>query len=219
MKSEALLTPATLKYYSDDKTSRLVGIILHEVTHNFGPHTDYKVNGMTPSEIFGGKTATVLEELKAQTGALWYIDFLAKKGILTDEEVKKLYTHSIYWCFGHISRGMFTGSGSPKPYSQLAAVQIGTFVKDGALSFINTTDPETGEKMDKFQIDFEKLPASIEGLMKMTGGIMANGNAAAAEALISNYVKGPDSRLVQMEEIQDRILKYSKASFYYSVQY
>ena len=73
--------------------------------------------------------------------------------------------------------------------------------------------------MDKLQIDFEKLPASIEGLMKMVGEIMVTGNKMAAENLINNFVKGPDSKLVQMQEIEDRILKYSKASFYYSVQY
>lgn len=218
-KARALLDPESMKYFPEDEEIGLVDIILHEATHNFGPHSDYKIDGKSVSEIFGGKTQSTLEELKVQTGALWYLDFLRKKGILSEKQVKEAYTHAVNWCFGHISRGMFTAGGNPKPYSQLSAIQVGSLVNDGAMSFVSSTDPASGETMDRFKIDYDKFPAAVENLMKKVVTIYANGDAAGAKELIDNYVTGEDSRLVHMKDIADRILKFPKASFYYSVQY
>jgi len=219
-KARLLLDSETMKYYTDDREAGLVAIILHEATHNFGPHSDHLVNGKGPSQIFGGAMGNVLEELKAQTGALWYIDFLRRKGLITEKRAKEMYTHEINWCFGHISRGMFTASGSPKAYSQLAAIQLGTFIKEGAIFYEPSTDPKTGETMERFKIDFDKLPGVVEGLMRKVGVIKATGDLSAAKKLINEFVEEPGlEKYVHADEIAERILGFSKASFYYSVRY
>ncbi|MBN2361980.1 MAG: hypothetical protein JXR83_21190, partial [Deltaproteobacteria bacterium] len=49
--------------------SEYLGTLLHEATHNLGPHSDYQINGQPIRVVLGGLNATIMEELKAQTGA------------------------------------------------------------------------------------------------------------------------------------------------------
>jgi hypothetical protein len=212
-KAAALLAPEAMAFYTDDRQPGSLGVILHEAAHNLGPHTDFLVRGQGPAEIFGGRLDGVLEELKAQTAALWYVELLKGKGLITDEFARQVYAHEIVWAFGHISQGMFSDGDNPKPYSQLAAVQIGTFLRDGAMAFA-----KTGER-ELFSVDFDKLPASVERLMRAVGRIKAEGDAAAGRALIDDFVKGEGSRLVRMDEVQSRLRRFPRSSYSYTVRY
>ncbi len=84
----SLLTDATQKELSSDPTPALLGTILHEATHNLGPAHEYKVRGKTDDDVFGGPLAQMLEELKAQTGALYFLGLLAEKGVI-DEKLER----------------------------------------------------------------------------------------------------------------------------------
>jgi hypothetical protein len=209
LKARSLLSKATMRHYTSNPEPSLVNIILHEASHNFGPHSDYRIKGRVPKEIFGGKLASTLEELKAQTGGLWYLRLLRDKRLIDDKTLKQAYLKAITWAFGHISRGMFTPSGNVRPYSQLAAVQVGTFIKDGALTY----------NRGKFTIHFDKLPASIDRLMKTVGRIKATGDAKGGRKLIDHYVKGRGRHLVRQKTIAKKLLRYPKATFLYSVVY
>src|SRR6478752_7549011 len=68
-KTSALYCAASQKL-ADPKPA-IMGIVLHEAAHNLGPSHDYKVDGKVDSAIFGGPLAATLEELKAQTAALY----------------------------------------------------------------------------------------------------------------------------------------------------
>jgi len=208
-KARALLAPRTMARYSSDPGADLINIILHEATHNFGPHSDFKVKGRTPKEIFGGKVASTLEELKAQTGGLWYLQLLRRKGLLDEQQLKRAYVAAIAWAFGHISRGMFSASGNVQPYSQLAAIQVGTFMQDGALTFSH----------GKFTVNFDRLSASVERLIRTVGRIKATGDRKGAETLINDFIKGRGHRLVHEGYIAKTLLRYPKATFLYSVIY
>lgn len=216
-KAADILSAESMKYYTDDELPGLLDIILHEACHNLGPHSDYRIAGKDPGEVFGGRLATVLEELKAQTGSLYYVELLRKEGIIDATMAKRLYTHALTWAFSHISRGMFTPSGGPKPYSQLAAVQVGYFVKAGALAWKTTTDAATGESIGRFEIDHERFPKAVDDLMKEVGRIKAEGDVAGAKALIDPFITGADKGLVHMPEITQRLLRYPKGSMVYSV--
>ena len=76
----------------------------------------------------------MLEELKAQTGALYFTDWLAARHAIGPKLVQEAHVRSITWAFGHISRGMAAADGQARPYSQLAAIQVGWLLKDGALA-------------------------------------------------------------------------------------
>lgn len=212
-KAAELLAPEALKYYPDDDEPGVLGTILHEAAHNLGPHTNTKVGGKLPSEIFGGRLDGVLEELKAQTAALWYVDLLRRKGLVSGERARQIYAHELVWAFGHIAEGMFSDGDNPKPYSQLAAVEIGSFLKDGALAF-----GRVGER-ELFSVDFDRLPASVEALMRRVGRIKAAGDAAAGRALVDGFVTGEDARLVRMDEVRRRLNRLPRPSFSYTVRY
>jgi len=209
IKARALLSEASLKHYTESPEPSLLNIILHEASHNFGPHSDYRIKGRSPKEIFGGKLASTLEELKAQTAGLWYLKLLRDKGLIDDAMLRRAYLKAITWSFSHISRGMFTPDGNVQPYSQLSAVQVGTFVQDGALTF----------KGGKFTIHFDKLPGAIDRLMKRVGQCKARGDVGEAHKLIDHFVKGQGRALVHQQYIARKLLRYPKATFLYSVVY
>jgi hypothetical protein len=213
-KAGEMFDARVLANYPTDKEAGLIGTILHEATHNLGPHSDSRINGKTSSEVFGGRLEGVLEELKAQTGALWYIELLRRKGLMSERLVSETYTHELVWCFGHISNGMTTDGGSPKPYSQLSAVQIGSFVKAGVLEWKAGPDG-----VERFSVDYARLPAAVEALMKEVVRIKASGDVQGAKALVDGFVSGAGAPLVRMDKVQERMRKYPKESYSYTALY
>jgi hypothetical protein len=135
--------------------------ILHEATHNLGPAHEYKYKGKTDSQWFGGGLASMMEELKAQTGALYLVDFVKQRSIIDAELARRTYTESIVWAFGHISRGMYTSTGGRKAYSQLAAIQIGFLLDEGALGWDANAKAANERDLGAFTIHFDS-PGAIE---------------------------------------------------------
>jgi hypothetical protein len=217
--AQSLFSTETLQAYSEDKRLSLLDIILHEATHNFGPHSDYKIDGKDPRGIFGGGAATVLEELKAQTGALYFVSFLQQKGLLTQEEANQVYNHAIVWCLGHISRGMTEPDGRPKPYSQLAAIQIGSLIQSGAIVWQADALAANGTDRGRFSIDYAKIPKAVNTLMQQVGKIKATGDTAKAKELIEPFVQNEGQRLIHASEIAERISRYPRVSFVYGVTF
>ena len=218
-RAASLLSAESMKYYCEDQRLSLLDIILHEAAHNFGPHSDYKVDGKRPGAIFGGPLASTLEELKAQTGALYYLDFLREKGVLTAEDRNRVYNHALVWCFGHISRGMFGPTGKPKPYSHVAAIHVAWLMREGALTWEADQLAANGKDQGRFSIHYDKIPAAVDKLMQHAGRIKAKGDKPAAEAMIDDLIKGQGYQLVHDQEIKERILRHPKASFVYSVTF
>jgi len=214
--ASSLLVADTMAAYTDDDEPGLLNTILHEAAHNLGPSHEYKVKGKTDQEIFGGPLATLVEELKAQSSALWYVSLLVEKGILTPEQARQTYTDAFFWSFGHISRGMYTDTGQRKPYSQLAAIQVGFLLDNGAARFDPEAKAANGEDKGAFVVDYDKLPAAIDELMKIVGDIKAKGDRKAAEELAAKYV---DGGVVPMKVIADRLLRFPKVNFVYAVEY
>jgi hypothetical protein len=211
----SLFTKESLEFYNEDTGLGLLSTILHEAAHNLGPAHEYKYRGKKDRELFGGSLAVAMEELKAQTAALWYIDFLLKKKILTPKLAKQTYMDSFFWTMGHISRGMRSSSGKLKPYSALAAIQVGYLISEGAVKFDLTVMASNNKDKGAFVVDLAKFPAVINKLMKIVGKIKATGNKKKAEQLIKKYV---DSTIVPHKIITERVLRNPKASFVYSVK-
>lgn len=211
----SLFDAETMKSYTDSSEPGLLSTILHEASHNLGPAHEYKVDGKVDNEVFGGALASTAEELKAQTAALWYIEMLLREKVITEAEAREDYVDAITWAFGHISRGMFDGSGRPKHYSQLAAIQVGFLLSEGAMTFDPEAMASNGRDKGAFTIHFDKMPAAVAKLMKIVAGLKARGDRAAMEALVARHVTG-DS--VPQALVTERMLRYPKASFVYSVE-
>jgi hypothetical protein len=196
----------------------LVSSLLHEAAHNLGPSHEYKVNGKEDDLLFGGTLASTLEELKAQTSAMYLTNWLAGKGVFTDDEVRKIQVRNIAWTFGHISRGMYTADGTPRNYSQLAAIQLGSLMKAGAISWQADQPAANGKDQGCVEINFEALPAAIESLEKTVLQIKASGDKKRAEELKAQFVDADDEFARIKSTLTERWLRAPKASFVYSVR-
>jgi hypothetical protein len=212
--ASSLLSADSMKAYVDSATPGLLSTILHEATHNLGPAHEYKFGGKVDTDAFGGQMATMLEELKAQTGALYFIDFAKAKGIITPEQALQAYADSIIWAFGHISRGMYDEAHKRKPYSQLAAIQVGFLMDEGAITFDPNGAPAGGKDAGAFTLHYEKFPAAAEKMMKVVGLIKAKADRAGAEALTKKYV---DGTVVPQALVTQRELRYPKQTFVYAI--
>ncbi len=213
-KAKLLLDAESLAHLSDEPITQYLDILLHEATHNFGPHSDYQLDGKPPRLVFGGKTASILEELKAQVGALWFTAWLNKEGMIDDDTARAALTHSIMWCFGQLSRGLFDADGNPSVYPSIAAIQVGYFLNSGALVFT----PDGGDdQIGRFSIRYPALNQSVNDLMHTVGQIKATGDTAAAKALIEEHTGEPGRAHIRLDQITERVLRFPKESFSYAI--
>ncbi|HEX8796657.1 MAG TPA: hypothetical protein VF765_37155 [Polyangiaceae bacterium] len=211
---ESLLDAESMKTWADDPQAQLMTTILHEATHNLGPTYTYVYKGTKPAEAFGGKLSAMLEELKAETGGIYWLDWLRGRSIVTPELQKQAYAAWMAWALRHISVGVHSGTGD-EPYAQLAAVQLGFAMDDGAVTFDPAASAANGTDKGAFTIHYDKLPATLEKLMKRITTIKATNDKAAAEALVAQYVDGPT---VPQKTIADRELRFPQLNYVYAVE-
>jgi len=212
--ASSLLTREAIAPFSASPSPGLLSTILHEATHNLGPAHEYRVDGHTSAETFGGGMASMLEELKAQSGALYYLTLLRERGVIDERQQKEAYLDSIVWALSHISRGMYTPSGRRKAYSQLAAVQVGFLMDEGVLAYDAEAPADNGEDHGAFTIDYEAFPAAAEKLMRRVVGILSTADRPAAEALATRYV---DGETVPQPVIVERHRRFPRTSFVYAL--
>ena len=213
--AESLLDRGSMQPYTGTLEPGLLSTILHEVTHNLGPAHEYTVGGKKAGAIFGGPLASVMEELKAQSGALYLLEFLRQKQLITDELAQQSYADSVVWALGHISQGMYDGSGGRKTYSNVAAIQIGYLIDKGAIVWSKTATAANGSDKGALTIVWAKLVPAVNQMMKDVGGIKARGDKAAAEALAKKYV---DGKVVPHAIIQERFRRQPRGSLVYSIR-
>lgn len=213
----SLFCAATMARFTTDPAPLQMSTVLHEAAHNLGPAHDYKAGGKTDEESFGGPLAATLEELKAQTAALYLTDWLAARGTIDRALREKAHLADIAWTFGHIANGMVDGQGKAKPYSQLAAIQLGTLLQDGAIVWQAESLADNGKDRGCFEVLADKTAPSIEKLMRRVAGIKARGDKPDAEALRKTHVEDPGTWQQLRETIRLRWLRVPKASYVYAV--
>ncbi len=215
--AQSLFCSETMKDYAENDEALLLDTLLHEASHNLGPSHEYKVNGKTDDQIFGGPTAAMLEELKAETGALFFSDWLLDRQMLDKTLVEQSYRSWATWAFGQISNGMYDAQGKSKPYSQLSAIQLGYLLKEKAVSWNPAAVAANGQDKGCINIDPAKFKAAVPGLAKTVVGIKARGDKKLAAKLIKDYVDSKSAKALH-GVITERWLRAPKASFVYSVK-
>ncbi|MFO0670372.1 MAG: hypothetical protein U0235_12220 [Polyangiaceae bacterium] len=211
--AESLLCASAMPYYPEGKEPGLVATILHEATHNLGPSQEYRFKGKTDAEWFGGGLASTMEELKAQTGALFFLDLLKSRGVVDEKLERTAALDSIIWAFGHISRGMTTPTGERKPYSQLAAIQVGFLMDEGAVTFADGERAANGRDAGCFAVDWTKFTPAAHKLMATVAKLKATGDKKGAEALAGRHVDAARKHDV----IRERMLCEPRPSFLYAL--
>lgn len=213
----SLICKDTLATISFEQEPQVMSTVLHEAAHNLGPAHEYKVDGKTDDEIFGGPLASTLEELKAQTAALWLNGWLRGKGKIDTKLSHSGYARDVLWAFGHISRGMYNSRGKPKPYSQLAAIQVGYMLANKAVTWHADQKAANGTDVGCLSIDYAAFEKASVALMKRVAGIKARGDKADALALRKEFVDDDGAWKTLRGKITERWLRSPKATFVYSV--
>ncbi|MGA9523061.1 MAG: hypothetical protein WBV82_16450, partial [Myxococcaceae bacterium] len=184
----SLYCPATMAGFTTEPAPALMSTVLHEAAHNLGPSHEYKVKGKVDDEIFGGPLASMMEELKAQTAALYYSEWLVERGVITADEAQKAHLRDVAWGFGHVSRGMYTADGNARPYSQLASIQLGTLFKAGVLQWKPEQKAANGADVGCFEIDLAKWKVTGDALAKRVLKAKGKGDKADAEKMKAEFV-------------------------------
>ena len=214
----SLYCKATFEGFTTEPNAALLSVVLHEAAHNLGPAHDYAVKGKKDDDLFGGPLASTMEELKAQTSALFFTWWLQDKGLLTADESKHATLRDVAWAFGHISRGMYSGDGGPKPYSQLASIQLGTMLKAGALTWKPEELAANGSDKGCFEVDLAKWRPAVNTLAGRVLKAKGTGDKKDAEAMKASFVDAKDEWAGLRETITQRWLRAPKATFVYSVK-
>jgi hypothetical protein len=216
--TESLFCKDAMAKYSTDSEPLLMGTVLHEAAHNLGPAHQYKTNGKDDRATFGGPLAATLEELKAQTASLYFTSWLVEKKQITAEEADKAHVRDIVWAFGHISRGMYDEDKRPKNYSQLAAIQLGWLMQNGAVSWKPEETAANGKDKGCFSLALDKFPPAVKALMTTVAQIKGKGDKARAEKLIKEYVDVTGDKKQVLDTITERVLRTPKPSFVYAIK-
>lgn len=215
----SLLCAGTMARSSTAPAPATMSTVLHEAAHNLGPAHDYAVKGKKDHQLFGGPLASMLEELKAQTSALYFADWLVGKKVIEPAMAEQAHVRDLAWAFGHISRGMYDGAGKPRPYSQLAAIQLGWLVKSGALTWKPQEKAANEADLGCFELDLGKpFAASVEALERRVLKAKATGDKADAEKLKAELVDADGEWKKLRDTITERWLQAPKATFVYGVR-
>ena len=217
-RAATLLCADTAGLLTSDAALSIMSTVLHEAAHNLGPAHEYKIDGKTDDEVFGGPLASTLEELKAQTAALYFTDWLVSKSIIDQQTATQTHIRDMTWAFGHISRGMYSATGRPKPYSQLASIQVGFLMSQGAMVWNPEEMSANNEDRGCFSAKPELFSEAIHALAKRVLRIKGAGDKADAEALKKEFVDDDGDWKKLRETIQERWLRQEKASFVYSIK-
>jgi hypothetical protein len=214
----SLFCGALMKKATTDAKPAVMSVVLHEAAHNLGPSHEYKVKGKEDDEVFGGPLASTMEELKAQTAALYFAQWLVTKGVITQDEADAAVVRDVAWGFGHVSRGMYTADNKPRNYSQLASIQLGTLTKAGVLTFKADEKAANGTDVGCYDIDFSKWKPAVDALAKRVLMAKGKGDKKDAEKMVAEFVDAKDEWAKQRDLITERWLRAPKATFVYAVK-
>ncbi len=217
--AEAIFSAETVKNFSDDPEPLLLTTVLHEAAHNLGPSHQYKVGGKIDREAFGGPLASMLEELKAQTGSLVFCDWLAEKKQITDKQAILAHVRDVFWNFGHISQGFYDEAQKLRAYSVLSGIQLGYLLAEGAVTFDPNALAADGKSKGALTIHTDKFAAAAKKMMTEVAKIKATGNKAAAEAMLEKYIGAKSAAQPVFAMVTERMRSAPRATFVYSVGY
>jgi hypothetical protein len=213
----SLFCTATMAKASPEPGPMVMGVVLHEAAHNLGPAHEYQVGGKVDRAAFGGPLASMLEELKAQMAALYFPGRLVERNIIAREEAERSQVRDVAWGFGHIASGMYDAQGNPKPYSQLASIQLGFLESEGTLEWRAEDAAANGVDRGCFELHLDRWDAAAAKLARQVLEIKARGDRPRAEQLKQRWVDAEGPWKQRRAVITERWLRAPKASFVYSI--
>lgn len=214
----SLICSESVSLFPEGNEPQAMGTVLHEAAHNLGPSHDYRADGKTAREAFGGPLASMLEELKSEISSLYFSEWLVARNVVDPSLARQAHAHDVAWGFGHISRGLYSSNGRIRPYGQTSAIITGTLWREGFLKWHPETVAANGSDKGCFSLRLDRFSNAIVGLAKRVLGIKARADVEAALALKAELIdaKGPWYDL--MQTIAERWRRFPRASFRYAVR-
>ncbi len=203
----------SIAYFSSDSRARIINTVLHDASRNLGPTSEYRVEGRTPPEIFGGLTATMMEELKAQSAAMYFIEWLRAKELIEPSEAREALAFTLVWSFTHISRGVFTQDGRRQLMGHVGAILLGFLMQGDAVVWLDDMPTAAGNDRGCFSLRFHRYSEAAKAMAKTIAEIKAQGDQAGAETVKKRFVDNGPRNLFKI--IQERGRRQSRATFGY----
>jgi hypothetical protein len=160
-----------------DAMADIRNVTFHELAHGFGAYGELKVKnakGVTTTVKEALKEHdSMMEELKADTVGLWLV--ANGTGSAGDpEEAKRRYASGVMHSLGLLQYPL---DGT---YPRMVAIQLGWLLDQGALVWNGAAQ--------RYRIDFDRMPAAVEALVKKVATIQLTGDYAGAQALVDAYI-------------------------------
>jgi hypothetical protein len=212
----SLLCPSSLRRFDADPWYGLISTILHEAAHNLGPRNDQKTRERSDVMAFGGPLAGMLEELKAQTAALYLSEWLVDRSLLARREAEKAHLMDVAWIFGQLASGVVDAVGLPKPYAQLSAIQLDFLNHEGVLKWRPTQLAANGKDLGCFSYNALKWRATAKKMMRVVLRIKAQSDRRGAQALLDAALRDEKSWNEVRTSIQNRWRRVRSTTYIYA---
>jgi hypothetical protein len=146
-------------------------ILMHELMHGLGPH-QVQPAGISV-RLALRDTYSALEEAKADISGLWALQRLADEGVVSPEIARTMYTTFLASAFRSVRFGLTEAHGKG------IALQLNYLLDQGAFA-VNADGT--------FAVVDGKIKDAVAGLTRDIMTIQAEGNYAAAQALLAKMV-------------------------------
>jgi hypothetical protein len=205
-----------------------LSIVLHALSHNIGPQMSYRVggaDGKDSRQIFGGRVATILEELKAKLLEIWLSQYLVENGIITHDQMTGEYINSLEYMYKAIA----TNSPSEN-HRDLSIIVMNEFLKSGAVrQSDDSSDRNISWELDAdfnlFHESAEKLLNKVLELKVLGGDWVLNSNfqrfidPQGATRFITENTRDNSLKHDLIREMKKRFATIPLESFAYSVRF
>jgi hypothetical protein len=170
---DALIDPAQHHLYERD--AWFLFLMGHELSHSLGPLTT--VDGRDKGGALG-KSGSMIEENKADLASICMAAYLNENGILTAEQVQKVY---VTWIVSQLP--------SKEPLAKEAhrsreIMQLNYFREKGAITL---------EAAGKLHVATEKMAETARDMLTEVIHLQLNGNPAEAQAFVDKYAAWNDA--------------------------
>jgi hypothetical protein len=218
-RAASLYCRATAARFSTDPKLEVMTTIMHEAAHNLGPARTYEIEGRVDQAVFGGPLASLLEELKAETAAIYFPELLVRKKLVPRRDADVGRAGEVAYAFGSVAQGMFDSQGRPKTYSQISSVILGALQRGGVLEW--RADELAGNARDRgcFELHDDRWQAAVAPLARQVLRIKSKGDRAAAERLLKPWIDdSEDNEWRKLRAlIAERWLREPRGAYVYSM--
>ena len=159
-KLEVLLNDDFHKYFSTNALHNFT--ILHENVHSLGPKDGNEGLGVYKN---------IIEEHKADAGAVVMLDELKKEGFYSEHEQKEILTS---WVVAYI----YPGANFSNAHATRNIMQHNYLIQNDAIKF---------DELGRMKLDFEKITECAKEMLNKSIKLQLRGDASEAKAYIDKY--------------------------------